>query len=108
MSLFMPDASLALFIRMHGNLSAILHKVEVYAAEHKIEPVCRRLCLGACRLVAVAGGVGESVRVGGMLGETLVRLPGWHPGDDRAGSVFLGAVGARGQPRPLLERSVKR
>jgi hypothetical protein len=67
MSLCISDASLALFIRMLGNLSAILHKAEVYAAERKIEPVCRGLCLGACRLVAVAGGVGQSVRIGKRL-----------------------------------------
>jgi hypothetical protein len=34
----MYDASLAPFIRMLGNLSAILHKAEAYAAERKIEP----------------------------------------------------------------------
>jgi len=34
----MYDASLPLFIRMLGNLSAILHKAEAYAAERKIEP----------------------------------------------------------------------
>ncbi|MFZ3202454.1 MAG: DUF1993 domain-containing protein [Pseudomonas sp.] len=38
MSLSMYDASLPLFIRMLGNLSAILHKAEAYAAERKIEP----------------------------------------------------------------------
>ena len=38
MSLSMYDASLAPFIRMLGNLSAILHKAEAYAAERKIEP----------------------------------------------------------------------
>lgn len=38
MSLSMYDASLAQFIRMLGNLSAILHKAETYAAERKIEP----------------------------------------------------------------------
>ncbi|WP_079202348.1 DUF1993 family protein [Pseudomonas sp. CC6-YY-74] len=38
MSLSMYDASLAQFIRMLGNLSAILDKAEAYAAERKIEP----------------------------------------------------------------------
>lgn len=38
MSLSMHDASLAQFIRMLGNLSAILNKAEAYAAERKIEP----------------------------------------------------------------------
>lgn len=38
MSLSMYDASLAQFIRMLGNLSAILNKAEAYAAERKIEP----------------------------------------------------------------------
>ena len=38
MSLSMYDASLPLFTRMLGNLSAILHKAEAYAAERKIEP----------------------------------------------------------------------
>jgi hypothetical protein len=52
---------------MLGNLSAILHKAEVYAAERKIESVCRRLCLGACRLIAGAGGVGQPVHVGKRL-----------------------------------------
>ncbi|WP_324730833.1 DUF1993 domain-containing protein [Pseudomonas paeninsulae] len=37
MSLSMYDASLAQFIRMLGNLSAILDKAEAYAAERKIE-----------------------------------------------------------------------
>lgn len=38
MSLSMYDASLAPLTRMLGNLSAILHKAEAYAAERKIEP----------------------------------------------------------------------
>ncbi|MDA7089085.1 DUF1993 domain-containing protein [Pseudomonas sp. SA3-5] len=38
MPLSMYDASLAQFPRMLGNLSAILHKAEAYAAERKIEP----------------------------------------------------------------------
>lgn len=38
MSLSMYHASVPGFLRMLGNLSAILHKAEAYAAERKIEP----------------------------------------------------------------------
>lgn len=38
MSLSMYHASIPPFVRMLGNLSAILHKAEAYAAERKIEP----------------------------------------------------------------------
>ena len=38
MSLSMYQASIPGFLRMLGNLSAILHKAEAYAAERKIEP----------------------------------------------------------------------
>lgn len=38
MSLSMYQASIPPFVRMLGNLSAILHKAEAYAAERKIEP----------------------------------------------------------------------
>lgn len=38
MSLSMYSASIPVLVRMLGNLSAILHKAEAYAAERKIEP----------------------------------------------------------------------
>ncbi|SDI24650.1 hypothetical protein SAMN05216603_12815 [Pseudomonas benzenivorans] len=38
MSLSMYSASIPVLLRMLGNLSAILHKAEAYAAERKIEP----------------------------------------------------------------------
>ena len=38
MSLSMYHASIPVFVRMLGNLSAILHKAEAYATERKIEP----------------------------------------------------------------------
>jgi len=38
MPLSMYHASIPSFVRMLGNLSAILHKAETYAAERKIEP----------------------------------------------------------------------
>ena len=38
MALSMYHASIPVFVRMLGNLSAILHKAEAYAAERKIEP----------------------------------------------------------------------
>lgn len=38
MSLSMYQASIPGFLRMLGNLSAILHKAEAYAAERKIDP----------------------------------------------------------------------
>lgn len=38
MSVSMYNASIPVLLRMLGNLSAILHKAEAYAAERKIEP----------------------------------------------------------------------